>query len=70
MTTKRPTLVIYWTDSRALLSYQERKDLEFYGQVVSVTPLEILVENPMTGRKAAIVGTSDKSAPLVPSGLA
>lgn len=67
---QRSTLVIYWTDSRALLTYQERKDLEFYGQIVSVSPYEVVVENPFVGRRAAIVGEDDDTAPSIPTGLA
>jgi hypothetical protein len=63
---KKPTVVIYWTDSRALLSYQEKRDLEFYGSVIAVTPQEVLLEDAKTGRKVAIRGTTDPYAPTVP----
>lgn len=63
---KTPTLVIYWTDSRSLLSYQEKKDLEFYGTIIAVTTREILMEDKKSGRKVAIRGTADEFAPSIP----
>lgn len=63
---KKPTVVIYWTDSRALLTYQEKRDLEFYGSVVAVTPQEVLLEDAKSGRKVAIRGTTDPYAPIIP----
>jgi hypothetical protein len=64
---KVPSLVIFWTDTRLVLSYREKKDIEFYGNVVSVTPFEVLIENPMTGRTASIRGVGDPHAPEPPS---
>lgn len=63
---KRPTLVIYWADTRRLLSHRERRDLEFGGTIVSVTPNEVLLENPLTGRKVVVRGTLDAHAPKIP----
>lgn len=67
---KRPTLVIYWTDTRELLTYSEKQDLEFMGNLISVTPQELLIESPMTGRKAAIRGVTDEFAPDIPRPVA
>lgn len=66
---KKPTLVIYWADNRALLSYQEKRDLEFYGSIIAVTPQEVLMEDAKTGRKVAMRGVTDPHAPTVPPSM-
>lgn len=67
---KKPTLVVYWTDTRALLTYSERQSLEMEGMVISLTPSEILIADPVSGRKAAIRGTTDPHAPSIPPPVA
>lgn len=63
---KHPTLVIYWADDRSLLSYKEKKELEFYGSLIAVTPGEVLLQDARTGRKVAIRGLEDEFAPQIP----
>ncbi len=63
---KVPTLVLYWVDTKQLLSYREQRDLEFTGTLVAVTPLEVLIEDKRSGRKVAVRGTTDPYAPPIP----
>jgi hypothetical protein len=68
---KLPTMSIFWSDTRKLLTYKERRALEFQATVVSVTPMEVLLEIA-TGkgketRKVCIVGVFDPLAPVPPS---
>ena len=62
---KKPSLVIYWADTRGLLSFSERKALEQEGRIIAVTPLEVLIESP-SGRKVVVRGISDAFAPKLP----
>lgn len=52
-------LVVYWSDTYIELTRFERKDLEFYGVVVSVTPVEVLIEDSRNGRKAVVCSAND-----------
>lgn len=61
---KEPSLVIYWADTRALLTFAERRELEQEGVLVAVTPLEILIEHS-SGRKAVVRGITDFHAPKI-----
>lgn len=63
---KVPTLVLYWVDTKELLSHRERRDLEFSGTLVAVTPLEVLIEDVRSGRKVAVRGVTDPYAPPIP----
>ena len=65
MAHKTPTLVIYWTDTYVPLTYLERQELEFKGEVISVTPQEILIRNNLVNRLAAIRQIGDPFAPVV-----
>lgn len=61
---KRPTLVIYWGDTRELLDHFERLTL-LGGEyaLVDVTPLEVLLQSLKTGRKVVIRGITDDALP-------
>lgn len=61
-------LIIYWVDDLTLVNYAERKELEQNGQIVSLTPHEVLLLNPRTSRKAAVKRMGDPSAPALESG--
>lgn len=60
---KRATLVIYWADTYELLSHQERLMVSGSGEVVDITPLEILILDRTTGRKVVIRGITDDHLP-------
>lgn len=61
---KKPSLVIYWADTRNLLTFSERKSLEQEGKLIAVTPLEVLLEHE-SGRKVVIRGITDMMAPKI-----
>jgi hypothetical protein len=60
---KRPTLVIYWADTRKLLTYMERVLLHQSAAVISVTPLEVLLQDLKSGRKVVVRGITDEHLP-------
>lgn len=62
---KSPSLVIYWVDTLKLLTYAERKEIEQTGKIVSMTPHEVLIEDPSRGRKLAVRKIGDPAAPKV-----
>ena len=58
-----PTLVVYWADTHALLSYWEcREALE----VVSITPSEVLLLHVESKRNVVVRGSLDPDAPALP----
>lgn len=57
------SLIIYWVDDLSPLNYPECKELEQMGQIVSLTPHEVLISNPRTNRKAAVKQMGDPTAP-------
>jgi hypothetical protein len=67
---KTPTMVIYWADTKKVLTHPERKSLEFSATVVSVTPREVLLEVGVGSgnktRKVCVVGVFDPLAPVPP----
>lgn len=60
---KNVTLVIYWADTLVLLTYVERKNLEQIGRLVSLTPSEVLIDDPRNGRKVVVKRMGDPTAP-------
>lgn len=64
---KVPSMVIYWTDTKTLLTFEERQHIETHGTVLALTPLEVLFEDKVSGRKVAIRGLTDSHAPRVPN---
>lgn len=60
---KRPTLIIYWADSRQLLTYMEKLLLHQSAAVVSVTPREVLLQDLKSGRKVVVRGITDEHLP-------
>jgi hypothetical protein len=60
---KKVSLIIYWVDTLKLLTYAERKALEQTGQIVSLTPHEVLLGDPVSGRKIAVKRMGDPAAP-------
>lgn len=61
---KIPTLVIYWADTSALLTYEERKAVRSeLIQIVDITPLEVLFYDPVSKRKIVVRGITDKNLP-------
>lgn len=62
---KTPSLVIYWVDTLKLLTYAERKEIEQTGRIISLTPHEVLIEDPSRGRKLAVRKVGDPAAPKV-----
>lgn len=65
--TKHPTMVVYWADTRKLLTHMEMFCLCNNSEVVSVTPEEVLLLFLDSGRKVVIRGTGDPFAPKIPS---
>ena len=66
---KIPTMIIYWADTEIPLTHQERKFLEFNGSIVSLTPLEVLLEVKTSKKESRMVvvrGVTDPLAPKVP----
>lgn len=61
---KKATLVIYWADSRQLLTYTERNLLSAELVVVDLTPLEVLLQDLKTGRKIVVRGITDEHLPV------
>jgi hypothetical protein len=64
--TRQSDLVIYWSDTLVTLTYAERKYLEQSGVIVSLTPHEVLIEDPATKRKVAVRRHGDPAAPRLP----
>lgn len=61
---KVATLVIYWADTQQLLTHIERTILSNRTTiVVDVTPLEVLLEDSVTGRKVVVRGINDDGLP-------
>jgi len=61
---KVATLVIYWADTQQLLTHLERTILSNHTTlVVDVTPLEVLLEDSITGRKVVVRGINDEGLP-------
>jgi hypothetical protein len=58
---KVPSLILFWADTRKLLTYPERKQI--FGEVVllSATPEEVLIQLD-NGRKVVVVGVTDPVA--------
>lgn len=63
MEQKIPNLVIYWADTRELLTYAERMAVIGGATLVDLTPLEILVMPRFTERVVVIRGITDSFAP-------
>lgn len=63
-----PSMILFWADSRALLSYSERQEIEQeYCKVVEFGPREILVEHPESKRLVCIRGVWDPTnPPMIP----
>lgn len=65
---KKPTMVIFWGDTRQPLTHKEMQDLEFNATVVSVTPRAIVLEyRKGVDRRVVIYGTTDPAAPAPPA---
>jgi hypothetical protein len=63
---RKVSLIIYWADNLKLLTYSDRKHLEQTGIVISLTPREVLIEDPASGRKVVVKRMGDVTAPEVP----
>jgi hypothetical protein len=62
--TNPATLIIYWTDTRVLLSYEERHSVLEDCRVISITS-EVLLNHTRSGRMIAVCGSQDPMAPHV-----
>lgn len=61
---KLATLVIYWADTQQLLTHMERTVLSNHTTtVVDMTPLEVLLQDTVTGRKVVVRGINDAGLP-------
>ena len=67
MERKRPNLVIFWHDTRELLTHRELDAIRGAAFIVDVTPLETLLHVRNSNRKVVIRGVSDPAAPPVPT---
>ena len=64
MTITNPvTLIIYWTDTRVLLTYEERHSVMEDCRVISITPSEVLLTHTLSKRMIAVRGSQDPTAP-------
>ncbi len=63
---KSPYLVLFWADTRELLTYDEQREVESKILVVTaMTPREVLLSLE-DGRRIVIQGILDPGAPEVP----
>lgn len=63
---KQATLVIYWADTRKVLTHLERLVLSNYDTVVvDITPLEVLLEDTKTKKKIVVRGITDDVLPSI-----
>lgn len=63
---KRPTLIIYWADTRRPLTHREMNKIIGSTYIIDITPEEVLLLETETGRKVVIRGSHDPYAPPVP----
>jgi hypothetical protein len=60
MAKKKPTLAIFWGDTRELLTKQERADVLAYAVLESITPEEILLRDRKSSRLILITSVDEK----------
>ncbi len=65
MATKKPTLIVYYTDTIIPLTFRERIGLSFASTVISVTPHEVLLEDK-NRRKVSIQIIGNPGTPNPP----
>lgn len=63
---KIPSVVIYWADTHELLNHMEMMDFAANAKVISITPMEILMEERTSKRKVVVRGITDAQAPRIP----
>lgn len=59
---KKVSLIIYWADTQRLLTYMERKAMEQEGEIVSLTPHEVLLAD-RSSRKVVVKRMGDPAIP-------
>jgi hypothetical protein len=61
MSTKKPSLAVFWADTRVLLTYNERNELLRGALLESLTPMEVLLRDSKTGRLIAVTSTDESN---------
>lgn len=61
MSREKPTLAVFWGDTRELLSRQERMSLLSEAVLESITPAEVLLRDRSSGRIIVVTSVSEKN---------
>jgi len=64
---KRPSMVLYWYDTRIPLTYKERQSVLMTAELIEFGPCEILIFDSASGRKVCVRGVTDPTAPPAPA---